>query len=400
MKFVQHSDISGELIAPPSKSIIQRKMIADFLCNNLNVPFLSSMPDDVITTYKALKNITNHDSLIRLDESGFCLRVIPNIASLFNFQNRFLLSDSLAQRPVVENLAEIGFVSNIEKLDSGNNILTVKGQLNAGVFHIDGSITSQLLTGLLFTLPVLNGDSKIYVSNLNSKSYVELTIEILKLYSIEVIHTDYEVFHIKGKQIYKNVDNFYEGDWSGASFLISVAATSSNSGLSISGLNFSSVQADRAILEILKQAGIKYNFNNECIYIEKSKVKSFTYDFSDCPDLVPAIIPIAIKSDDICILHGIDRLKFKESNRISALVSEYAKCGISITEKKGSLYVEPGNFVGTEIDSHNDHRIVMSLAVSALSGEGVLSVKGWQCVSKSYPEFWNDLIKIGASIYE
>lgn len=401
MKYIQHSNIAGVITAPPSKSIIQRKMLGDFMCRNLTFPNAVLMPDDVITTYDALNMLSQNSSTINLGESGFCLRVIPVISSLFYENNCFLSKGNLFHRPILEQLSSINLKAGFS-YDNNNKVLKVEGKLKPGVFHIDGSITSQLLTALLFSLPILDSDSTIYVSHLNSKSYINLTIEILKSYSVEVIHNDFEVFHIKGGQVFNNVENFSEGDWSGSSFLISAAAIASDTGIRISELNMLSVQADIQILDILKKCEINFKLddNNKSLIIKKSKIKAFEHNFDDCPDLIPAIIPIAINSDDVCICCGVGRLKYKESDRISSLISEFGNCGIRIEYIDDKLLIYPGEFIGTKVDTHRDHRIAMSLSVSALAGSGKLMISDDGCVSKSYPNFWNDMFNLGANCYE
>lgn len=401
MKYVTSSNINGIIDAPVSKSVLQRILICDFLCgSNLLNYNIDNFPDDAITVHNAFLDFTMGKEKTDLRDSGFCLRVFPILFAKYSENNIFKISDGLAKRPIINLLGEIGLEGNLKKINNYSSELSVKGKISSGVFHIDGSATSQLLTGMLITLPTFQGNSIIHVSNLKSKGYIDLTIEILKKYSIEVFHTNYEIFHINGSQTYKNVDNFLEADWSGAAFLISAAAISAVNGLKIRGINLKSSQPDKKILEILDLSGVKYALGDDYIYIEKSKVRAFNYDFSECPDLLPAIIPLTINSDDNCILLGIEKLKIKESNRVAALISEYNKCGIIINDLGDSIQVIPGSFCGTKVDSHNDHRIVMSLAVSALNGENKLIIEDDTCVRKSYPNFWGDLKKIGANIYE
>lgn len=402
MKFVQQSNIFGEIIAPPSKSIIQRKMLAEYLCGNYNFPIINSLPDDVQSMHKALLSLTNNDSIVDLGESGFCLRVLPVLASLTKVNIQYSSTGNLFKRPIISHLKSINLNAIFTSKNVSEQILKVDGSLESGVFHIDGNITSQLLTALLFSLPILHNDSTIYVSNLKSKAYINLTIEILKTYSIIVSHTDYEVFHIKGGQVFKNVENYSEGDWSGSSFIIAGAAIASKSGITINNLNPSSIQADASILNLMEKCGIKFCLDNsrKSLIINKSNIHNFEFDFSDCPDLIPAIIPIAINSDDNCVCYGVSRLKFKESDRISALISEYNKCGIKIELIDDKLIIYPGDFIGSVVDSHNDHRIVMSLAIAALAGRGKLAISDYGCVSKSYPNFWIDIINLGANCYE
>ncbi|MBX3044345.1 MAG: hypothetical protein KIT33_14370 [Candidatus Kapabacteria bacterium] len=400
MKFVESSKISGSYEPPISKSYAQRQIICNYLSGYDNSSLSSDSADDIAVAYNSLKKLEETYSEILLGDSGFCLRVIPVLASLCYDKSSFLISNRMKERFDINLFGQTGLKSQILDFDNQNKLLSVTGKLKAGRFELDGSVTSQILSGLIMSLPLLESDSIIYVNNLESKNYIDLTIGIIGKYSVKVFHDNYKVFHIPGKQKYKYVENYVEKDWSSATFILSAAAFASEIELQVSGLNLASSQPDRAILNIFDLADIKYTSIDDKIIVKNSKIKSFSYDFSDCPDLVPAIIPLTINSDDICILKGISRLKYKESNRIEALISEYKKCGIKIEHTDNTLIVHPGKFSGNIINTHNDHRIAMSLAVSTLSGVGKLSIENHQCVSKSYPNFWRDLTELGAKIYE
>lgn len=400
MKSIIPSKISGLIEAPISKSIVQRKLIAEYLASNLRPSVLEDSSIDVVTINHALNLFKNFqlDEPIKLNESGFCLRTLPILGSLFNKELFYQGSESLFRRPFIDEFRSIGLSVNI----INSNLISVIGSINFGVFHIDGSITSQLLTILLMVLPTLKSDSIIYVNNLKSKSYIDLTLDLLSYYSVKVVHSNYEVFHIKGSQSYKIVENYEEGDWSGASFIASAASIAAESPVSIKGLDINSVQADRKLIEIFDKCGVDYSYDrtNKLLIINRSNIKAFEYDFSDCPDLIPAIIPLAINSDSKSFFYGADRLKYKESNRIKALISEYAKCNIFIRYESNSMIVNPGKFISNEVDNHNDHRIAMSLAVSSLNSDRTLNMSNEFCVNKSYPKFWKDLELLGVSYDE
>lgn len=404
MKLIQRSNLKGEITAPESKSITQRVMICDFFAGRFNYEISETAAYDIQTAYIALKNIQDQDEYIDIGESGFCFRTLPIIASLYREKNRFIISKSLVNRPNIEFLKKIGYSANIIQNVNNQYIFTVKGKITAGSFHINGNITSQIISGMLFCLPSVMGESELIINDLNSKGYIDLTIDILKKYSIEIQNDNYKTFKIKGNQNFTPVENCVEnlikGDWSGAAFMISAGAVAAENSIFINGLDFNSKQADKAVLQILDNAGVQYCIKENTLLIEKSEVKAFSFDCSDCPDLVPALVPLAINSNDICLLKNITRLKYKESDRISNLISEYGKCGIKIKMVKNDLQIEPGGILGADLNSYNDHRIAMSLAVSALNSIEPIKIEDDNCVSKSYPQFWNDLTKLGAKIYE
>jgi 3-phosphoshikimate 1-carboxyvinyltransferase len=401
MKLIYPSKISGKIESPPSKSIIQRMLISDFFCENLKKPDIEFIPDDILVTYQVLESIKSGIfENISLLESGFCYRVLPLLASIYNNKNYFIIKKSLADRPNINNLNELGFETELQEISDNDYKFTVNGKLNSGVYNIDGSITSQSLTALLMILPILDNDSTIHVTNLKSRDYINLTLDILKSYSIEVIHKDYKVFHIKGNQKYSKVKIYEEGDWSGASFLISAGLIAGNGITEITGLNPNSVQADSKIINILKLSNSNYSFTENILKVKSSKLKSFEYDFGDCPDLVPAVLPIAINCDNICNFKNINNLRYKESNRIETLIEEYNKCGILIENYDDSLVIHPGKFIGSDVNPRNDHRIAMSLAISALNGYGSTTIENPFCVNKSFPTFWNYIKKLGANVNE
>ncbi len=397
MKYLTRSNIFGEVEAPKSKSIIQRKLISSFLSGKLLDIDYQNLAYDIEITHKALNILELNNSDIYIAQSGFCARVLPIIASIFNDENRFLIHKSLAKRPITNLLNDIGLNSEINKIYDDFFELSVKNKISSGEYFIDCSITSQILTGLLMALPYKKQDSIIIVKNLTSKPYIDLTIDILKTYSIEIVNSDSEYF-IKGGQKYSQISDYEESDWSGAAFLISAAVINSEKGVRINGLSNSSIQADKDILKILEKANVQYEFSKNQFFVKKSEISAFEHDFSNCPDLVPAILPLAINSNGICKLKNISRLKYKESNRVNSLIVEYQKCGIKIEYCDNDLIVYPDKFRGTKINSHNDHRILMSLAVSGLNSDTKLEIDDTNCVNKSYPNFWNDLKLLGAEI--
>ncbi len=399
MKYVTSSKLYGSIKVPESKSILQRMLIAEYLGAKHKEMDLTDASQDVVITYNALKKlkVTNED--IYLGESGFCLRVLPLLASVKYENISFILENSLATRPILELLNEVGLKPKLQSKTAYSKLI-VKGTLKPGVFHIRGDISSQVVSGLLMILPTLDYESIINVSNLKSVSYVELTNDILRKFSIQFECKNNEVFHIRGNQKYGYVDNYPFGDWSSTSFLISAGLITSSNGITLCGLDFNSFQADSQILDIMAKMKVKFNIKDKELHIRKSELIGFEHDFSDCPDLLPAIIPIAINSKGLSRFSGFERLKFKESNRIESIISEYSKAGIKIRIEGNVMIVEPGKFKQCVVNPQNDHRIAMSLAVSALNSNDIIQINEENCINKSYPAFWKDLKKLGANIYE
>lgn len=276
--------------------------------------------------------------------------------------------------------------------------LTIRGPLKGGIITIDGSVSSQLLTGLLMALPIATNDTEINVANLKSKPYIDLTLQILKDFGITVDNSDYKIFRIPGKQKFKAREYTIEGDWSGASFLLVAGAINGN--ITLEGLNISSRQSDMAIMEALKKAGAKLIIEKGSITVSKSELKAFETDATESPDLFPPLVALAAYCKGKTRIKGVSRLIHKESNRASALQEEFGKLGIRITIDDDVMIIEGSKVSGGNVSSHDDHRIAMALAVAALGATGKVAIKDSHSVAKSYPLFFDDLKNLGAIVYE
>ena len=288
-----------------------------------------------------------------------------------------------------------GLGSVIEQLGgtfkSANGQLPYKisGPIGAGKSELDGSQGSQVLSGLLYALPMLNGGSEIHVRNLASKPYIDMTIDILGKFGIEIINNNYELFQIKGNQFYKSTDYTIEGDWSGASFLLSAAAICGQ--VSVCELNPDSIQADKKILNVLEMVGANAVLAGDTVSISHNNLTSFEFDARDCPDLIPAILPLACNCKGRSIISGLGRLKNKESDRADVLFKEFTKLGADLRIDNDSMIIHGKELSGAITDSHGDHRIAMSLAISGLNARSDLTINSSGCVAKSYPSFFRDL---------
>ncbi|MCL2294097.1 MAG: 3-phosphoshikimate 1-carboxyvinyltransferase [Spirochaetes bacterium] len=270
--------------------------------------------------------------------------------------------------------------------------------------EIDGSLSSQVLTGLLFALLTLKKDSEIKVNNLKSKPYIDLTIDLAEKFNCEIENIDYNLFKIRGGQKYKSPGTIEpEGDWSSAAFLLVAAALSKEGFIEIDNLDINSKQADKAIVGVLSSCGLKIESKcktgNNSVFLKRvnSILQAFEFDASDCPDLFPSLVALASGCSGTSIIHGAERLKHKESNRELALVEEFSKAGIEIKSDGRTISVagsEKGirSFKGS---SHNDHRIAMALAAAAAAGEAQVEIENTEAVDKSYPNFFNDLMLLG-----
>lgn len=270
--------------------------------------------------------------------------------------------------------------------------LKLYDNIKSGTYEIDASKTSQLLSGLLMSLPICEGDSVIDVINLNSKSYVDLTIDVMRHFGVNIICDKYQRFYISGGQSYVPAKNIsIELDWSAAANFLVLGAI--RGGVCIEGLNFHSKQPDKRIYDFFLDIDINMELKNDTLILYKSVISGFNFNAIDTPDLIPPLIVLALNAQQTCYIQGISRLVYKESNRRDAILQEFSKLGakIEIDLENDRFIVNPSKLQGGEVFSHNDHRIAMALAIAGMNAKGKVKIQNSECVSKSYPNFWTDL---------
>ncbi len=395
---IKNSRLSGNAVFPPSKSMSHRLIIAASLASGESVVRNISRCDDTLATMASLSALgvkfTKDNENIRVcgidineataqgellvNESGSTLRFLTPIAYLTDKEITFKGAKRLFERPlsVYQEIAErLGL-----EFTPAENSLTVKGKLTPGEYKIPGNISSQFITGLLFALPMLDGDSKIVIQPpFESRPYVDMTIKALDTFGVLVKYEDEYTIVIKGKQKYTAADTIVEGDWSGGAFLFALSMLHPE--ISISGYDTESLQGDKVCLE----------------YFDKIKNGNPTLDISDCPDLGPILFALAAYFGGATFT-GTKRLKIKESDRAEAMKCELEKLGARVEIHEDSVTVKGGSLhTPTEIlDGHNDHRIVMSLATLASKLGGKIS--GAEAINKSYPEFFEVFSLLGGEM--
>ena len=270
---------------------------------------------------------------------------------------------------------------------------TLSGQLHGGNYTVDGSLSSQYISGLLMALPLCNTDSVLNVKNPTSTPYIDITLKVLNTFGIQIQHQNYKTYHIKGNQQYMPQQNSIqiEGDWSGAAFWVVYGLIKGK--ITISNLKSNSTQADKTILEVIKLVGSDFKWDkNENLIIIKKELKPFTFDATNCPDLFPILVVLAASINGISTIKGVFRLKHKESNRGLVLQNEFKKLGLKIDIKGDVMTIfGTGQLKSACIESNNDHRIAMSAAIASLLTPNGISILQAECVNKSYPEFWDVL---------
>ena len=413
--YVVPSEINGSVSAPPSKSMTQRAIAAALLAAGESIITNPSECDDslaAINIARALGADVSHEPdqlrirgsgkvrerLLNCGESGLAIRMFSPVAALYKEEIILTGTGSLVTRPmsIIEDaLGQLGVKCSSK---GGFLPLTIQGPLRGGHCEIDGSLSSQLLTGLLMALPLAEKDSVIIVNNLKSKPYIDMTLQVLKHFGIRTVKSDYSRFEIAGNQKYKAKKFTVEGDWSGGAFLLVAGAI--NGDIKVEGLRADSLQSDNAILTVLDRAGVRTTILENSVTVRKSKIEPFFFDATESPDLFPPLVTLAAFCSGKSTIRGISRLIHKESNRAKALISEFGKIGIRVETDDENMIVTGGSVKGGEVSSHGDHRIAMAAAVAALGGSGKILIKNSGCVAKSYPLFFEDLRKLGTMIYE
>lgn len=412
-KTIYPSVASGSLTAPSSKSMTQRAIAAGFLAKGTTTILHPSYCNDSLAALEMVRSlgaevVSDAEEItilggflvksqqLNCGESGLAMRMFAPIAALHRKQITFTGKGSLQNRPVGmigEALTQLGagFQSN-----KGLLPFQVQGPMQGGKAVIDGSVSSQLLTGLLMSLPLAKTNSEIKVANLKSKPYISMTISLLKDFGIEIENHNFEQFNIQGEQNYIAREYTVEGDWSGAAFLLAAGAI--NGSLIIKGIQQSSNQSDVAFLNVLKIAGVNMTITDNAVEIHKSDLRPFSFDATECPDLFPPLAALAAYCRGNSRIQGVERLKHKESDRANAIHQEMSKMGIKVTIDSNEMMIEGGKVSGAFVNSHNDHRIAMMAAVAALNASGPVTISDSACVAKSYPEFFNDLVKLGVKV--
>mgnify|MGYP001212386848 FL=1 len=322
-------------------------------------------------------------------ESGLCIRLFGVLLlSFFNEVNMLLTGTAKERKFDFTSLKELGVDSFIK-----DSSILLRGKLNSGVINIDNPNTSQLLTGLLITLPFLKGDSIVYCKNPVSINYIDITLDLLEKLGIVIKNENYTKYTIRGNQTINQHNIIVEGDWSGAAFHFVGAAISGK--IKVYGLNIDSNQGDKQILDLLIKCGAEVNLYDKYIEVKKNQLKSFTFDATDVPDLIPPLTVLASSCDGESYIYGTDRLINKESNRALSLEKEFSKLGVRIISKKNCFKIIGCNKIkGGYVDSHNDHRIAMALSVMATVAKTPVAITNSSVVDKSNSRFYNDLDKI------
>ncbi len=407
--------IKGTVTANPSKSAMQRAVAAALLSKGKTVIHNPGLSNDCLAALEVaenlgakIKRVEEHIEItsngvkpfydtINCGESGLGIRMFTPIASLADIAITIEGHGSLAVRPMdffeeVLPQLEVQCTTNNGKLP-----LHIKGPLKAKNITIDGSLSSQFLTGLLMAYGAVAENVTITVKDLKSKPYIALTLQLMEQFGVKVEEQHFEQFRFGKKQDYQAGEYTVEGDWSGAAFLLVAAAVAGKA--EVYHLNTQSAQSDKVILKALELAGAQVMPGVFTVMVEQGKLHGFEFDATDCPDLFPPLVALAANCEGITKIQGVSRLAHKESDRGKTLQEEFGKMGIRIELNGNEMLVHGGTGIkGASVHSHNDHRIAMACAVAALTADKPVEIGNAEAINKSYPEFFEHLQQIGGSV--
>ena len=415
-KIIKANRLTGEVTPPPSKSILHRYIIASSLAKGISKIENISYSDDIIATIEAMeklgakiekkdnyllidgsktfdKKYLNNNAEIDCNESGSTLRFLFPLSIVKKNKISFKGKGKLFKRPLNS------YFENFDKYKIkysyiNENEILLDGELKSGEYEIDGNISSQFITGLLFSLPLLNENSKIIIKGkLESSSYIDITLDCLNKFGINIIKNSYKEFIIKGNQNYKSGNYQVEADYSQIAFFLVANSISSN--IKINGLNSNSLQGDKKIVDFI------YKIDNW------NKKEKLILDGSETPDIIPILsLKACISKKEIEIVN-IARLRIKESDRLRAIVKELSKLGFDLLEKEDSILINSRkdfnkiiNNNPVYLSSHSDHRIAMTIAIASTYYDGEIILDNLDCIKKSYPNFWEVFLSLGGKIYE
>lgn len=414
---IQPSALKGNIVAPASKSSMQRACAAALLCEGASEIINPGKSNDDLAALDVIQKlgarvVSNDDSSltvysqgvdpaeneINCGESGLGIRMFTPIAALSNKTITINGTGSLLNRPMHffdEIFPKLGIQIQSQQ---GRLPLKIKGPLQPADIEVDGSLSSQFLTGLLMAFgSSVTKAVTIKVNGLKSKPYIDLTLQVMESFGRKVTHTNYEYFHLEPQAInYEPQSYTVEGDWSGGAFLLAAGAIAGT--ITVKGLDISSTQADKAILQALQDCGCFLSTRKEVIEIGPAPLKAFHFNATDCPDLFPPLVALASYCHGTTTIAGVSRLAHKESNRALTLQEEFAKLGVEIILQRDVMLVKGNKLNAATVHSRHDHRIAMACAVAALKADGEVAIKEAEAVNKSYPDFYHHLQELGATV--
>ena len=411
--------IGGTVSAPPSKSMAHRAVLCSALAKGTshieNLEFskdisatlaaagqlcarVESGPTDVLV--EGLGHFRPVFGPVDCCESGSTLRFLIPLASLTGQSITFVGRGRLMERP--QSVYEALYREQNLHFEQANGQLTVAGSLRSGEYTLAGNVSSQFISGLLFALPLLAGDSTLHlIPPVESRSYIEMTRAAQAAFGVTSHWLDDTTLCIPGGQQYHPCDYIVEGDYSQAAFLAVLGAV--KGGITLTGLAAETLQGDAAILDILRRCGAKFTQTEAGLVFEQAPLHGVDIDLADCPDLGPVLMVLGLLCEGTTVIRNAERLRIKESDRIAAMEAELRACGGVLSSEGGTIMVQGCkprlHAPEAPLSGHNDHRVVMSLTVLALAADIPLAINEAEAVQKSWPHFFDALKPLGVEVH-
>ena len=400
--------LTGTVAAPPSKSYAHRYLIAAYLAGKrCEIKHVGASRDvqatlDVLAALGLRYHSRGEDVVVEgvsrprdaaayCHESGSTLRFLLPVAAALGVHTAFTAAEGLASRPIR------GLVDSLNAHGASIDGLTVGGKLTPGDYVIDGTVSSQYITGLLFALPLLEGDSRILIKGESvSRDYIKITLYVLAKAGILVKETK-QGFEIEGNQTYRLPKSVtVEGDWSSAAFMLSAGALGTP--VTVTHLNRRSMQGDMASLSLLDRFGADIRIKNDTLTVRKRALHGAVMDADKTPDLAQIFAVVAAYAEGESVIRHVDRLRLKETDRLAAITDMLNRAGITHALVEHDLHIVGGAPHGAHFEGYNDHRAVMSACILATYAEGESEVSTAEAVNKSYPDFFKDFALLGGSV--
>ena len=411
--------IGGTVSAPPSKSMAHRAVLCSALAKGISHIENLEFSKDISATLAAAGQLCARvesgpaDALVEglghfrpvfgpVDccESGSTLRFLIPLASLTGQSITFVGRGRLMERP--QSVYETLYREQNLHFEQANGQLTVAGSLRSGEYTLAGNVSSQFISGLLFVLPLLAGDSTLHlIPPVESRSYIEMTRAAQAAFGVTSHWLDDTTLCIPGGQQYHPRDYIVEGDYSQAAFLAVLGAV--KGGITLTGLAAETLQGDAAILDILRRCGAKFTRTEAGLVFEQAPLHGVDIDLADCPDLGPVLMVLGLLCEGTTVIRNAERLRIKESDRIAAMEAELRACGGVLSNEGGTITVQGCkprlHAPEAPLSGHNDHRVVMSLTVLALAADIPLAINEAEAVQKSWPHFFDALKPLGVEVH-
>ena len=410
---ISKSETKGQVAAPPSKSYTTRGLMCAALARGESQIINPLTSDDTEAAGEVLRQVgvairkkedfwqvqggyfheSTRDLFCR--DSAATFRFMTAISSLIPGRCRLVPGPSLSKRPIrplLEALSQLGVDCRAE----GTSVVVHDGRLKGGTTQLPGDVSSQFVSALLLISPLAEKGVHIWLTTPpESRPYLKMTLDCLEKFGITVrASEDLREFKVS-KQEYKPASYEVEGDWSSASYLLALGAVSGQ--VEVTNLNTESLQGDKIMLNLLKDMGAQVLVSNNSVRVQKSKLRAIAADLSDCIDLLPTLAILAAVADGQSRFTGISRARLKESNRVLALRQGLEIMGIDVTEEEDKLTIVGSVPRGAAIDRRDDHRIAMAFSILG-SVAGDTTIDGAECVSKTYPEFWDTFKNLGGKV--